>query len=206
MSASGTARVALLVDGENVSSGYAGKLLTEAAQHGCVTIKRVYGNAARVPGWDAAPGLRLVHAGQGKNAADLLLTIEAMQIFHDAQADVFVIASSDGDFSHLATHLRERGVSVIGAGEGKAPETFRKSCSHWVRIEAKPTEIDKAIEHVFSVIPDGLSIGQVNPEIRKRHAITLADVAEKSWRKYFEARPKLYAITGAGPQTRISLR
>lgn len=206
MSGSDAARVALLVDGENVSSGYAGKLLTEAAKHGHITVKRVYGNAGRVPGWDAAPGIRLVHAGQGKNATDLLLAIEAMQIFHDAQADVFVIASSDGDFSHLATHLRERGVTVIGAGEGKAPETFRKSCSYWVRIEAKPIEIDKAIERVFRINPGGLSIGQVNPEIRKRHAITLADVAEKSWRNYFEARAKLYVITGQGPQTRISLR
>lgn len=199
-------RVALLIDGENVSTGFAGKLLTEATKHGTVIIKRVYGNVRGIPGWDAAPGLRLIHAGGGKNAADLLLSIDAMHLFHESRVDVFMLASSDGDFGHLATHLREHGVSVIGAGEAKAPDAFRKSCTKWVHIEEKPPEVDQIVRQVFQAHPGGLGISQVNPEIRKKHAITLKDVNESSWRKYFEARPQVYVITGQGQQTRISLR
>lgn len=199
------ARVALLIDGENISSGFAGKLIVEAGGHGTLAIKRAYGNARRIPGWDAAPGVRLIHSGDGKNAADLLLTVDAMQMFHEGKATVFVISSSDGDFSHLATRLREQGAMVIGAGEGKAPEGFRRSCCKWVMIEGKPADVDAAITKVFKAHPKGLAISQVNPEIRKRHAITLADVSEKSWRAYFEARPQAYKVTGKGQQTRISL-
>ncbi|MGR1581592.1 NYN domain-containing protein [Thalassobius sp. S69A] len=199
------ARVALLIDGENINAGFAGKLIVEAGRLGALAVKRVYGNVRRIPGWEAAPGMRLIHAGDGKNAADLLLTVQAMQIFYEGKASVFVISSSDGDFSHLATHLRERGATVIGAGESKAPDGFRKSCCAWIPIEGKPANVDDAITKIFEAHPNGLTIAQVNPEIRKRHPITLADVSEKSWRAYFKARTQSYKISGQGQQTRISL-
>lgn len=198
-------RVALLIDGENISAGFAGKLIVEAGRLGDLAIKRAYGNARRIPGWDFAPGIRLIHAGDGKNAADLLLTVQAMQIFHEGKASIFVIASSDGDFSHLVTHLRERGATVIGAGESKTPEGFRKSCCKWLPIAGEQANVDDAITKIFESYPKGMAISQVNREICQRHAITLADVSESSWRAYFKARTQSYKISGQGEQTRISL-
>ncbi len=122
-------RVALLVDGDNMSHSHAGSLILKSCKHGALTIKRVYGNMALHPGWNQAPGFKVVHSGTGKNATDILLTVEAMALMLKAQADILIIASSDGDFSHLALHLTEDGHHVIGLGEDKAPDKFRKSCT-----------------------------------------------------------------------------
>lgn len=130
-------RVALMVDGDNVSADFAGQLITRSLSLGMLAVRRVYGNAALLPKWDAVPGFRLIHAGAGKNATDLLMAIEAMALIHDGLADLLVIASSDRDFSHLASHLHERGITVVGMGEAKAPESFRKACTRFVELGGK---------------------------------------------------------------------
>lgn len=61
-------KVALLIDGENISSALAGKIIVESGKLGELLVRRVYGNAARIKGWDEAPGIKLVHTGTGKNA------------------------------------------------------------------------------------------------------------------------------------------
>jgi len=81
-----------------------------------------------------------VHAGCGKNATDVLLAIEAVALSHSGMAEVFAIATSDHDFSHLALHLRERGFDVIGIGEEKAPETWRRACTRFHEIGEKAAE------------------------------------------------------------------
>lgn len=198
-----TRRVALLIDGENVSSAFAGRLIIETAGHGALTIKRAYGSAGKIPGWESAPGFAFHHAGPGKNAADIMLAVDAMGIFHKGLADIFVLASSDGDFRHLATRLREEGAQVFGAGEDKAPEAFRKSCTHWIALGS--SEAHERIREVFRQQAEGLLISQVNPVIKGKLGLGLMHVDAKTWRKYFESRPSDYIISGQGPQTRIVL-
>jgi hypothetical protein len=123
---------ALLIDGDNLSPDLAGTIL-----HACgpvPTIRRVYADLTTRTGWAAVPGLRAIHAGQGKNAADLLLAIEAMDLVARGSATGFAIASSDGDFAHLAHRLREGGHPVIGIGEAKAPARFRAACTRFVEL------------------------------------------------------------------------
>ena len=43
--------------------------------------------------------------------------------------------SSDGDFTRLASRLRESGMEVIGMGESKTPKSFRGACSVFTNIE-----------------------------------------------------------------------
>lgn len=143
--------VALLIDGENISAAFAGKIIVRAGREGTLVIRRVYGNATRIPAWDDAPGIRLVHTGTGKNAADIALTLEATELSFDAQIDTFVIVSSDGDFTPLATRLRERGFRVVGLGEEKAPDGFRKTCSDWETLVPKAKAPCKTAQgHVVS--------------------------------------------------------
>ena len=72
------ARVAIFVDGENIPAAMAGQILSKAAGYGDLITKRVCGNAQKTFGWDMAPGFRMVHPGVGKNATDLLQTVEAI--------------------------------------------------------------------------------------------------------------------------------
>jgi len=216
-------RLALLVDGENLSAALAGRLISRSLAQGSPVIRRVYGDAARVSGWDAAPGFKLVHAGRGKNAADMLLCIEAMALVQAGQVDGVVVASSDGDFSHLATHLREAGVLVIGMGEAKAPAHWRECCTRFeVLAEAaapplpKPAKaasltVEQVLEQAVQRLLEkagakGLAIAELNARLRSsRPDFKIADTPEKSWRGFLAARPAMFALDPKGPAARVRL-
>lgn len=194
-------RLAVLVDGENLSAAFAGPLITRSLAQGNPVIRRVYGDAAQVSGWDAAPGFKLVHAGRGKNAADMLLCIEAMALVQAGQVDGVVVASSDGDFSHLATHLREAGVLVIGMGEAKAPEHWRKSCTRFEslsvaqavapRPKADLALIDAATKVLAQAEGGRLSLTKLGQTLPGQ----LKASGHASWSKFLRAYPDIFKVS-----------
>ena len=125
--------VALLVDGENISVVWAKTLLSEAKLFGVPTVRRVYGKSEHIAGWEQE-GYKLVPTRPGKNAADLLLCVEASSLALRDQFHTLIIASSDGDFSYLTEHLRELGHELIGVGESKTPKAFREVCTAFVEL------------------------------------------------------------------------
>lgn len=127
--------MALLVDGENVSKSLAPRLLDIAADHGSPQVRRVYGAAEHIAAWSDY-GFRLCATRPGKNAADLLLCVEAMDLALREGFATILIASSDRDFTYLAERLREAGKTVIGIGETKTPPAFRAACSRFVQLGA----------------------------------------------------------------------
>src|SRR6516164_8855310 len=63
----------------------------------------------------------------GKNASDIALVIDAMDLLHSGRFDGFCLVSSDSDFTRLASRLREQGADDFGFGEQKTPESFRQA-------------------------------------------------------------------------------
>ncbi|MCW1919145.1 NYN domain-containing protein [Rhodobacter sp. KR11] len=128
--------VALLIDADNVPAARYPEILAQAKARGEVVIRRAFLDATRCAEWSQVPGLRLAHAGSAKNAADLLMTVEAMELALHGKVEHFVLASSDGDFSHLALRLREYGLEVHGIGETRAPARFREACTGFHELAA----------------------------------------------------------------------
>lgn len=127
--------VVLLVDGENLSAVYAQEVIETARKYGEPTVRRVYGKAEQIAGWEQE-GYRLVPSRHGKNSADILLCVEAMSLALREKFHTVLIGSSDKDYAYLCEHLRELGHQVIGIGEAKAAASFRKACSVFVELEA----------------------------------------------------------------------
>ena len=136
-------RLAVLIDADNVTARHAGAILDEIAAYGEPSIRRVYGDwsSQALSQWkEQARDLGLVMHQQsantkGKNASDIGLVIDAMDILHAGKVDGFVLVSSDSDFTRLASRLREDGMQVIGIGEAKTPDSLRKVCNRFVFIE-----------------------------------------------------------------------
>ncbi|MDM8167333.1 NYN domain-containing protein [Roseovarius sp.] len=135
--------LAVLIDADNVPSKYAEAILREVTSYGEPGLRRVYGDWSnqQLSGWTkTAQKLGLVQHQQtantkGKNASDIGLVIDAMDILHAGHFDGFVLVSSDSDFTRLASRIREQGLTVIGIGEAKAPDALKNACNRFVAIE-----------------------------------------------------------------------
>lgn len=133
-------RLAVLVDAENVSPALAPRILAEAMKHGSVEIRRAFG-AMTTSGWSKVLVRHAFHTvadaplAAGRNAADIELTIAAMDLLHDTRIDGYVLASSDSDFAPLAIRLRQSGRHVVGIGERKAPKAFVEACDAFVFLD-----------------------------------------------------------------------
>src|SRR3546814_5393288 len=71
----------------------------------------------------------------GKNASDIALVIDAMDLLHTGRFDAFCLVSSDSDFTGLAARIREPGIDVYGFGEQKTPESFSQACRSFIYTE-----------------------------------------------------------------------
>jgi uncharacterized LabA/DUF88 family protein len=135
--------LAFLVDGDNATAGLIGEMLAEAAKYGSVEIRRVYGDWAsgKLASWrtvvqeHALVPIQQFVAVSGKNSTDSALIIDAMDILHSGRVRGFCIASSDSDFTRLATRLRESGMFVVGMGRAQTPAAFRNACHVFVATE-----------------------------------------------------------------------
>jgi hypothetical protein len=110
---------------------------------GEASVRRVYGDfsSPQMTGWSkvkAEFGLVPHHQPAntvGKNASDIALVIDAMDLMHSGRFDGFVVISSDSDFTRLASRIREQGLDVYGIGQKKTPEAFRKACKRFIFLE-----------------------------------------------------------------------
>lgn len=143
MAREGTKLLAVLIDADNVLARHAEAILKEIGTIGEPALRRVYGDwsSQQLAGWkNQARDLGLVMHQQsantkGKNASDIGLVIDAMDILHQGKFDGFVLVSSDSDFTRLASRIREEGLDVVGIGEAKTPESLRKVCNRFILIE-----------------------------------------------------------------------
>lgn len=132
-------QIAILIDGDNISSKYAEYIKQEALQYGNIKFCRMYGSVTSpsVKGWykvlpaqGITPVLQINYAN-GKSIADQALTIDAMDLLYTGNIDIFCIVSSDSDFTKLAYRLKEAGKRVIGMGEQKTKEALAKACNEF---------------------------------------------------------------------------
>ncbi|MCH5265935.1 MAG: NYN domain-containing protein [Lachnospiraceae bacterium] len=136
-------RFAVLIDSDNISARYIDCILDEMTRHGVATYRRIYGDftSNQMNRWKSELAERSITPIQqfqnttGKNATDSALIIDAMDILYTGNVEGFCLVSSDGDFTRLASRLRESGMEVIGMGEGKTPKSFKAACSVFTNIE-----------------------------------------------------------------------
>ncbi|HAR53097.1 MULTISPECIES: NYN domain-containing protein [Roseovarius] len=138
-----TPLLAVLIDADNTSPKWTQAIFDEIASIGEASVRRCYGDfsSQQMNGWNrvqAEFGLVPHHSPAntvGKNASDIALVIDAMDLMHTGRFDGFVLVSSDSDFTRLASRLREQGLEVFGIGARKTPEAFRKACKRFIYLE-----------------------------------------------------------------------
>lgn len=143
-----TRNIALLIDADNASPATLDAALTILGDLGTVNVRRVYGNWSKpaLKGWSALAHRHALEPQQqfdltkGKNATDMKMTIDAMDLLYGGHIDGFGIMSSDSDFMPLAMRIRQNGTPVYGFGSARTPEAFREACTRFIDLGALPAE------------------------------------------------------------------
>ena len=137
-------RVALFIDAENASAKQLPDYLKRCEELGKLTIARCYGGTAGLKKWEKAMAghhimpMQTPPGASKENASDFALTIDAVSLLHRGLFDHAVIASSDADFTQLATHIREYGKGIDGIGESKATKTLQSAFDRFTIVPATP--------------------------------------------------------------------
>jgi uncharacterized protein (TIGR00288 family) len=143
--------LALLIDADNISHTAIAGIIAELSKYGTANIRRSYGDwtAGNMKGWRekihefAIRPIQQFSYTRGKNATDMALVIDALELLYTQKLDAFCIASSDADFTPLVMHLRANGHDVFGFGERKTPEAFVNACTSFLYLEVPVSAADE---------------------------------------------------------------
>ncbi|WP_404300479.1 NYN domain-containing protein [Alicycliphilus denitrificans] len=148
MSAERQLRIALLIDADNAPAEKIDEILTELSTLGEINVRRAYGNWTKsgLGGWQqrllefAIRPIQQFDYSKRKNATDMAMTVDAMELLYSERPDAFGIVSSDADFTPLVMHLRAKGSAVYGFGAAQTPKPFVNACSRFLYLESLVSE------------------------------------------------------------------
>ena len=134
------AQIALLIDADNATASRIDVILGELSRLGETNVRRAYGNWTKtgLKSWqevlheNAIRPVQQFDPSKGKNASDIALAVDAVEILHTQRPDAFALVSSDADFTPLVMHLREHGAHVYGFGDAKTPAPFQSACTRFL--------------------------------------------------------------------------
>lgn len=206
----GTPRLAVLIDADNTPASIADALFDEIAKYGEASVRRIYGDFSGTgqKKWRDVLARHAINPTQqfaytkGKNASDITLVIEAMDLLHGGRVDGFCLVSSDSDFTRLASRIREQGLVVYGFGEKKTPPAFVSACSKFIYVEV--------LVQAAAEIAD-LAAGAAQPEAPKKRGRAKAKGKDGSGEPAAapaepEARGALYPPSKAVPRILKAMR
>jgi uncharacterized protein (TIGR00288 family) len=137
------AQIALLIDADNATAARIDVILGELSTLGETNVRRAYGNWTKteLKSWqqvlheNAIRPVQQFDPSKGKNASDIALAVDAVEILHTQRPDAFALVSSDADFTPLVMHLREHGAHVYGFGDAKTPAAFQSACTRFLVLD-----------------------------------------------------------------------
>lgn len=135
---------AVLIDADNISPQYVDEIFRKVGElGGKVLARKAYGNlssfmgghgwqdAIRRYGVEAYPQVGLIDQ---KNVADMVMMLDAMEMWATHSYGGMVIVSSDSDFTFLVRRLRDRGMRVCVIGDSHAVASLRESCEQFIEL------------------------------------------------------------------------
>lgn len=190
-------RLALLIDADNAPASRIDVILSEVARHGVANVRRAYGNwkSPHLKGWEAVlheyairPMQQFAYSS-GKNASDMAMVIDAMDLLYARTLDAFAIVSSDADFTPLVMRLLTEGAKVYGFGERKAPDAFVNACSKFTYLDSLGPQPEAVSSAAADVVTEPMPVRRSGAELRQdtrlvqmlRSAVATSAEGDEGW-------------------------
>jgi len=144
--------ISILIDCDNVSYKYAEDIFNDISKYGTVNIRRAYGNwkDKKLIGWERLlqqyniQPIQQFSYTQGKNATDIAMIIDIMDLLYTKELKGVALVTSDSDFTPIVTRILANGLTVYGYGEEKTPSAFTNACSQFIYVENLSTKVKVA--------------------------------------------------------------
>lgn len=135
--------IALLIDCDNVSAKYINSIINDLSKYGVVNIRNAYGNwkSPKLKMWEeslqeyAIRPIQQFDYTKGKNASDIAMIIDIMDLLYTKSLTAIALVTSDSDFTPIVTRILADGLKVHGYGEEKTPSSFVNACSKFIYAE-----------------------------------------------------------------------
>ena len=146
--------IALFIDCDNISHRSIEGIINELSKYGIVNIRQAYGNWTKdnLKNWEdkllefAIKPIQQFDYSKNKNATDILMTIDAIDLLHTKDIDAFAFATSDSDFTPVVMRVQAEGIKVFGFGEKKTPKPFMAACSQFIFTEKLMATSNKHVD------------------------------------------------------------
>ena len=139
-----SAKIALMIDAENISHKSLPRILNLLPIHGRISLHLIYGDweQGSLKTWQGIAGQHQftcrhqTNAKNVKNAADMQLIMDAMDILHHRKdIDIFCLVTNDADYVPLCNKIHEANKYIIGMGYRlNAADRLIRSCDQFAFI------------------------------------------------------------------------
>lgn len=217
-------KIALFIDADNAPASKFEDVLNEVAKYGVVTIRKAYGNWKNpsLKPWEdllheyAIQPIQQYDLTKGKNASDIALVIDAMDVMYTKNIDVMCFVSSDCDFTPMVTRALAEGKVVLGFGERKTPSPFVNACSKFLflgqekeetKTTTKPkniksdTKLINLLRHAIEATEDDdgwAALGPIGANISNKTSFDTRNYGFKNLSSLFKAIDLFELKRGAG--------
>lgn len=165
-------KIAVFIDGDNVSHNDIGCVMDEIRSNGVVIGKFVYGDFSKseMIGWyhdGPKYGLQQMQCPRlsGKNSSDLKMSLDILEmVYINPEINLYYIITSDSDFVHVIHKLKFHNKRVNCIGRNNANEALKSACDKFIRVE-----VLRGLDGPSDPIPEGIDeqakINQIEREI-----------------------------------------
>jgi uncharacterized LabA/DUF88 family protein len=169
MEPSSSPRIALLIDADNAPASKIDLVFERLSYFGTIRVRRAYGNWKKdhLQGWakilhkHAIVPIQQFDFVTGKNATDIALAIDAMDLLQTMRPEIFGIVAGDSDYTPLVVRLIASGAKVYGFGRVKtASIAFQEACTEFVSLDV---EGSKLTAHASAALTNGKRTSLVKP-------------------------------------------
>jgi len=190
-------RIALLIDADNAPASKIDLVFSRLSLLGTIRVRRAYGNWKKdhLQGWakilhkHAIVPIQQFDYVTGKNATDIALAIDAMDLLQTMRPEIFGVVAGDSDYTPLVVRLIASGAQVYGFGRLKtASIAFQEACTEFISLDVE-TSGKTPVHSQLSTTNGKRSTVPITPTPSTAIALTVVDTAAEPSVKAIDEPP-----------------
>ncbi|MGX8685394.1 MAG: NYN domain-containing protein [Spirochaetales bacterium] len=177
-------KAAMFIDADNTNCIFMDKIMEnlEQIQGYSLVYSCLYGLPSSQKSWKKTATQyniqqkTLTNYVEGKNSTDFSIVIDCMDLLLNEDIDLFILVSSDSDFSGIVYRLLQEGKTVVGMGKDQTPAIFRSACNQFFYLDDKstsPSELKQVLEKLVTHYNGRIAYGKIKHIILNRFGLNM---------------------------------